>query len=1071
MIKKMKNSVLGQNLIISIFTCFTFAANSGAADFTMSKDEKSVIVVPEKASITENFAAQELQRYLLKITNRKIPIKNENRIKKDSGKYIYIGNTDYGKELKKQISGKDLEAFIIAENNGNMILMGNCDRAGLYAVYTFLEQLGCRWLAPGIEIVPQHEKISINGVCQIHSPGIKYRTLRYLSIMRRGKKSRYWEAKCIDWAVKNKINMLTDEKLNSKFPEMIMKRGGIRGINNTHVPHYVFTEKLYKKHPDIFARNQNGDVVFGSRKRKGFGQQFCLSNENSVLIYANMIKNYVNLHPDVELFPITQADGIKYCECEKCRKLYAKSNYCMGKPDVTKAWMDFVGKVAAIINRDHPNKKFYTLAYGRTKNPPDEDININKNLIVVITHNVDFFHQYTKSPKSDFLPMYKKWRKIVPSGVGIYDYYPFSTFKHLPLVAIKKLVFDIRTAHSFNCPYFEIQSSSLWAGMYLPIYYAGAMAMWNPAMEWEKEMDLFYKGMYGESADKIKEFFQILEHARESYPRPYAGDLLAYLTKEVIASAEEPLNQAWNCAEKQETKERLQPIIDHFNFAKHLRLGRDAYISFNASNNVKFAEEAVSHGNEIKKLVKEIEKAKGTRFDLGLLTSIALNTGRSGVGTELGCWYSAKNNFTLKIPSKSGIRVGILTDTFGSSGMFTALSKVKGINPIKLSTLNRNVLNSFQVIIINNTKGRGKWFNSQKNILRDWVENGGGLILLHNAVGFKRHEALFPEIGKGINNPRLKSFKIKADHEINKGLKSNYIYEHGYYDHISINPGKNGKSVIVDEKNNAVVVAGRMGKGGVVLDGMLTGYGTDDDLSYYDKEPVGGELQVLVNSIIWLSKIRKEPAKLRTKDIGIVYPVAGKSNDNYYKRRARFICKFYNNNTHKAELIPVSITDDLCKKGLENYKNIVIINCNFHFTNKMKNVLSDYVSNGGLLFCNRTLRDFAPLGVKRTKGLGTTKKIQVKIECPLTENLIPKKWMSHKEKIKVPRVSGIDAVEVVISDISPPKPYKHQPYLSYKVYGKGALIYINSAVPANKLDQTIFKNCVSQKTHDWLILP
>jgi len=300
------------------------------------------------------------------------------------------------------------------------------------------------------------------------------------------------------------------------------------------------------------------------------------------------------------------------------------------------------------------DKKFYTLAYSAASDPAGMDFEMNKNVIVVYVHSIslfDQFHEYRKElRKQHFLELYKKWSLLTPGGVGVYNYYPFSKYRSLPLVAIEKISADIPTVHALNCPYFELQSVTS-PGMYLPVYYAAAKTMWNPAVNLGKEMELFYQGMYGSAAACVERFFRVLEKAREQYPRGYKhdtrptnlADVLSYMTQEVVDEAETLIEKARTIAAgSPETQERLQPIVDHFHYAKYLRRGRDAFSRFQNTGDATFAKEAVQYAAKIKQLTDEVEKSGGVRRTLGMIRPGILANGRSGVGYELESWKSAR---------------------------------------------------------------------------------------------------------------------------------------------------------------------------------------------------------------------------------------------------------------------------------------------------------------------------------------------------------------------------------------------------------------------------------------------
>ncbi len=606
------------------------------------------IVVPDEPGIVETFAAGELRAYLARITGHDAgAVVRERDAGPRAGVRIFVGNTRHGRRLAGALAGADPEAFLVEGGDGTVALVGNSGRALLYAAYAFLEHQGCRWPAPGIDLVPRAAAIAMPRGRHLHTPGVRYRVLRFLSLSDSEHATR-----CLDWAVKNRINLVTDADLTPVFPAGIMKRGGVRGVNSTHVSGHVLTRELFAARPEIFARDEAGKAILSAHS-----QQFCLSEEGAASVYAERLREYIRAQPDVELLPITQADGARYCRCARCLKLYSdRTPYPEGhalarSPNVTRVWMTFVNRVAEAIGRVHPDKRFYTLAYGAASDPAVMDFPLHPSVVVVAVHSVSLFdqlHEYTRGlGENRFLEFYDRWRARTPGGVGVYDYYPFSKFRSLPLVAVEKVAADIRAVHERGCPYFELQSTT-GPGMYLPVYYAAARVLWDPAVDLEGEMRLFYRGMYGGAAAKVEEFFRVLERARRAYPRPYdhgrtiagvgVADVLSCLSASAVDEAEALLAAAVADADTAEARERLRPLSDHFRYAKHLRRGRDAYEQHLATGSVAHLEQAARHGDEILRLAAEIRSATGVRRELGMISEGIVRTGRSGVGDELALW-------------------------------------------------------------------------------------------------------------------------------------------------------------------------------------------------------------------------------------------------------------------------------------------------------------------------------------------------------------------------------------------------------------------------------------------------
>ena len=125
---------------------------TGKIILTESGKAKLIISLPANPTIAQQFAASELAKYLHKISGAIFQIKAFEKIPA-----ILL-------EVKK---GKPEEAYSISIKNNNIILSGNSDRAVLYAVYHFLERIGCVWLAPDFsmyngrnEIVPSNPDLA-----------------------------------------------------------------------------------------------------------------------------------------------------------------------------------------------------------------------------------------------------------------------------------------------------------------------------------------------------------------------------------------------------------------------------------------------------------------------------------------------------------------------------------------------------------------------------------------------------------------------------------------------------------------------------------------------------------------------------------------------------------------------------------------------------------------------------------------------------------------------------------------------------------------------------------------------
>ena len=116
--------------------------------------------------------------------------------------------------------------------------------------------------------------------------------------------------------------------------------------------------------------------------------------------------------------------------------------------------------------------------------------------------------------------------------------------------------------------------------------------------------------------------------------------------------------------------------------------------------------------------------------------------------------------------------------------------------------------------------------------LRQYVSDGGRLILTHDAVGYRWHQRLFPEIGVGVERLDGKDLVVGAnDWNVTPGAVTQ-----GYGDHVIITATADASVLAREAKTEkAVVVAGYFGRGTVIMDGTLLGAPSDGEMPASEK--------------------------------------------------------------------------------------------------------------------------------------------------------------------------------------------------------------------------------------------
>ncbi|MDD5600052.1 MAG: hypothetical protein PHV82_19055, partial [Victivallaceae bacterium] len=199
---------------------------------------------------------------------------------------------------------------------------------------------------------------------------------------------------------------------------------------------------------------------------------------------------------------------------------------------------------------------------------------------------------------------------------------------------------------------------------------------------------------------------------------------------------------------------------------------------------------------------------------------------------------------------------------YGENVIYKTLMNAGNINPVFISRLDK--LSQYDCVIIPDCKNFGKedgksHFDIEKEVfqaetkLRNYVINdGGGVIFYHDSVGFLRFplgRSVFPELC--IETKRIAGQKLRAvlKHPVSRDIVPEKYEELMYYDHIAMTKGDGGEVIFKDDKDEAVVIAGKVGKGKVVLNGTMI------DVNRHTLEQATGiDKKILINSINWLTE-------------------------------------------------------------------------------------------------------------------------------------------------------------------------------------------------------------------------
>jgi len=218
---------------------------------------------------------------------------------------------------------------------------------------------------------------------------------------------------------------------------------------------------------------------------------------------------------------------------------------------------------------------------------------------------------------------------------------------------------------------------------------------------------------------------------------------------------------------------------------------------------------------------------------------------------------------------------------YGQQAVYNLLKEVSDFNVEFITNLSFDRLANYHCLVFPDCNNFGSGDEGCLTDIRKYViETGGGVIFLHDSVGFERFPlgmSMFPEIAEakervgpfGWKNvkPEDKTVMVTLQHPVTEGYIPGKDYFHWYYDHITLIP-HNGMVLVEDYYGNPVVVCGEIGKGKVVFNGTYFDNLQKDEKGELYKPVAGVDRDFLVNAIYWISNAHKIKDPLNIKLTG-----------------------------------------------------------------------------------------------------------------------------------------------------------------------------------------------------------
>ena len=487
------------------------------------KSSFSICVSPE-ASPSERRGADELQRFLFEMSGAKLP-------QDCSGTgLILVGRSRFTDRLNVQTGQLGDEGFVLKTDGPNLIIAGGRKRGTMYAVYTFLEKLGCRWFTRDVSRIPKLSTIEVQPLNETIRPAFEYRETFFREAFDR------------DWAARNRMNgasMALDASTGGKITYYPFVHSFYRMIP---------PEKYFKEHPEYFS------LINGKRRHER--AQLCLTNPDLVRISTAQVLRWIDEHPDASIFSVSQNDWEGWCECENCRRVEKEEGGVHSGPLIR-----FVNAIAAEVEKKHPHKLIDTLAYWYTEEAPSRVRPRSNVRIRLCPIGACQAHPYEQCPRNGyFMKTLRDWSNLTKH---LYIWHYNTDFAHylLPFPDFDELAADIPMyrRHGVVGLFMQGDYSKGGGGENAELRsYVMAKLLWDTRADADRAIDEFLGAVDGRASGPMRAYLDLLHDRVRGGPHLYiltnpgaacfGGDFLSRALKlfaeaEVLAGSEEIRNR------------------------------------------------------------------------------------------------------------------------------------------------------------------------------------------------------------------------------------------------------------------------------------------------------------------------------------------------------------------------------------------------------------------------------------------------------------------------------------------------------------------------------------------------
>ena len=441
------------------------------------------IVKPAPASASQQYAAEELQKFTEQMIGVKLPIVTDEAPL--PAQAILLGNTRYTAQLlgaPVDMAALGEDGFRLKTCASHLLVIGGPTRGTLYGVYELLERFGgCRWYTTWHSVIPTRETLTLPVLDETQKPAFAMREPFWFDMFDG------------DLAARNKANgnsMRLTEKHGNKI-----RFGGDLFVHTFEI--LCSSAEFFDQHPEYFSE------INGKRRKEH--TQLCLTNPDVLKIVTERLLARIRKDPTAKLFSVSQNDWHGFCTCPACKAIDDHEESHAG------TLITFVNQVAEVVEREFPNVWIETLAYQYTRKPP-KTVRPRRNVVPrLCSIECDFAKPLDQSAFKQNLSFVEDMRgwSAMTDKLYVWDYttnFRDYTGPFPNVLALQGNVRFFRDNHVVGL--FE---QGAYQGRHADFAELKAWLLakwlWNPDLPLEPLLKDFFEGYYGKAAPIVRKYF------------------------------------------------------------------------------------------------------------------------------------------------------------------------------------------------------------------------------------------------------------------------------------------------------------------------------------------------------------------------------------------------------------------------------------------------------------------------------------------------------------------------------------------------------------------------------------